>query len=1383
MRIAWLSSLASFLALALAAGCSQQAKKVAPPPARTVAISPPSATLDQLAAATFTAQVTGLADATVSWSVTPAGCGAVAAGVFTAPAHAGICTLVATSAADGTLSARADLTVRAVAIVIDPVAIELGAGNSASFSAAVTGTTDRRVSWALAEGDAAGTINGSGRYTAPAAGGIFHVVASSMADSLQTATSVITVDAAPTASVSVAPAQATLDQGATVQLSATVTNAADTSVIWSVQPQGGAVSASGLYSAPAAAGSYLVVATSAADLSKSASAAITVREISVAVTPPTAHLAAGAASQLSAQLTGSTDLRVNWSVAEGSAGGSITNTGFYTAPLAAGTFHAIAASVSDSTKSAAAVITVDAPLPVSVSVAPSNSTIDQGATLQLAATVANAADTSVTWLVQPQGGAAVGMVSSGGLYTAPSAAGTRTITATSAADNTKSASASATVTVRAVAIGIAAPTAVPLPAGGSHAFSATVTGSTDLAVLWSVIPQAGLQVGSIDSTGHYLAPSNPGTFTIQAKADADFSKKATATATVAAVLPAAPGLPALTVRGLSTSLTFAFASAGSYPIASYRIHYLPLVNGVAQEGTEALQGSSPICLLANGSAATNCPTIVSQSCGATSCAIELTGLFSSHDYQLWVSAVDDHGNEGPPAATQAFTTGAGITWMFPWPSDAVINAFTCPTASRCYLAGQRGLLARSDDGGLTFAQLDAGSQGALNPASTPIGQGGFIGLSFPDPAHPDIGYLTGDAPTDLSPTTRGQSPTCAPPIQTFPGHYNCNLVRKTVDGGKTWTDVSPQLAAYGSGPISCADLNVCWVAIGSFLMRTANGGQTWSFVGGSAAQPLPGEAMRKILALPDGKSLFALGTYDVWETTDIGVTWTRLVNYPNQSINGFDLDGDGLHALLGHGFGADWTASLFADGQNAGAFSPALGTAQYANAVKFTSQGHALAIGGGGMLYRTTDGGKDWSDVSNGAVPQQSFSAPIFTGALFSDDDHGFVWATQGGLWPLLLRTSDLSTGAPHWTNYQSQPVAWNAYRNMVAPAVLDANTAVIGNYSGWLVATIDGGKTTQVVSTGIQSSYRPGVGGGGGNNAVAFLSSSPGSATGFFVGGNNSIAAVASFALDRATGAISSPATAEFAFSSQLSGVDVRGQAALVVGSQGTLLSWTGSGAACTLTCAAQGETCTAGLCGNWTSQAGPTSGAPDFANVKFIDDSTALIAGATAGAWQATKGGNGAWTVAPLGAPGVSSGVVGLDVKPSPATGAPQAYFFTAKSMVSYDTGTNTFSQKTYPSSKGSFNCNGFQETQALAGCCFSAGHCLALVVDACQGASLLSTRDAGANWHLARGFASMPNANYWSWTACAAPPPTAGVPDPARAFLLSAGGQILRTDSGGE
>jgi len=76
--------------------------------------------------------------------------------------------------------------------------------------------------------------------------------------------------------------------------------------------------------------------------------------------------------------------------------------------------------------------------PTLVTVSPSSATLAQGATLQFTAAVAGNTNTSVTWSVDgvTGGSPTVGTIDSTGLYTAPFAEGTHTITATSVADGT-----------------------------------------------------------------------------------------------------------------------------------------------------------------------------------------------------------------------------------------------------------------------------------------------------------------------------------------------------------------------------------------------------------------------------------------------------------------------------------------------------------------------------------------------------------------------------------------------------------------------------------------------------------------------------------------------------------------------------------------------------------------------------------------------------------------------------------------------------------------------------------------------------------------------------------------------------------------------------------
>ena len=98
--------------------------------------------------------------------------------------------------------------------------------------------------------------------------------------------------------MTVSPATASLSAGQIQQFTATVSGGSgNTAVTWTLSPNVGTISNSGLYTAPAAVTSQqtvTVTATSVADTSRSAMAAITLSpSVVVAVSPGTVTLRAG----------------------------------------------------------------------------------------------------------------------------------------------------------------------------------------------------------------------------------------------------------------------------------------------------------------------------------------------------------------------------------------------------------------------------------------------------------------------------------------------------------------------------------------------------------------------------------------------------------------------------------------------------------------------------------------------------------------------------------------------------------------------------------------------------------------------------------------------------------------------------------------------------------------------------------------------------------------------------------------------------------------------------------------------------------------------------------------------------------------------------------
>jgi hypothetical protein len=255
----------------------------------------------------------------------------------------------------------------------------------------------------------------------------------------------------PQVQVTVTPASAALDQGATQQFTgfAWGSSNGNAQVTWSVQEgaAGGSISSAGVYAAPATAGTFHVVATSVADPSKTFVATVNVNAVSVSVSGPTGPLDQGDQYAFSATVRGTVlNTTVTWSVQEGASGGLIFPDGVYRAPAAGGTFHVVATSVADPTKSAIAQVTVNH---VTLTVTPSLMGIRRQGTRQLHATVTGTVDRQVTWGVEE--GASGGAVDNDGLYTAPDVNGTFHVLATSVWDPNQWARAEVVVTDRGFA--------------------------------------------------------------------------------------------------------------------------------------------------------------------------------------------------------------------------------------------------------------------------------------------------------------------------------------------------------------------------------------------------------------------------------------------------------------------------------------------------------------------------------------------------------------------------------------------------------------------------------------------------------------------------------------------------------------------------------------------------------------------------------------------------------------------------------------------------------------------------------------------------------------------------------------------------------------------
>jgi hypothetical protein len=140
--------------------------------------------------------------------------------------------------------------------------------------------------------------------------------------------------------------------------------------------------------------------------------------ISVSVTRQTVQTTPGAAVDFKAVVSGTRNTEVTWSVQEGPAGGAIVSFGRYLAPKLAGTYHVVATSKADPSKSGQATVTVGMVLVKDVE----RASVNPNKSRQFTAALLGASNPAVNWSVQE--GASGGTITQDGLYTAPGTTGT-----------------------------------------------------------------------------------------------------------------------------------------------------------------------------------------------------------------------------------------------------------------------------------------------------------------------------------------------------------------------------------------------------------------------------------------------------------------------------------------------------------------------------------------------------------------------------------------------------------------------------------------------------------------------------------------------------------------------------------------------------------------------------------------------------------------------------------------------------------------------------------------------------------------------------------------------------------------------------------------------
>lgn len=418
----------------------------------------------------------------------------------------------------------------------------------------------------------------------------------------------------PSITVSVAPTSGSVALGNQLTFTATVSNATDTSVSWSVNNIAGGnstvgtISSTGIYTAPAdlpSPATVQITATSHANPAESATANATVTsDITLSLTPNPASVELGATQrfQVNIMSSGHPDTTVGWSLSGAacpSGCGALDSSGTFTAPsiLPSPTNVKITAqSVADPSKQISAAVTITSNFALQLS-APSS--VPAGASATIVATLTplpnSGPNTVLTWPLSGAGcsGSSCGVLSvtttqsTGGgssadsaTYTAPGRApspNTVTITVTPQADPSKKAQATIAIQPE-VSINVS-PVTATVAANHRVTLAVQVNGTSNAAVNWNVsgIPGGNailgqtcvvgsnpcqIVTGTAASSVDYVAPGSipsPNPVSTTAVSAADPTKSASAQITVinhvlVSVQPANVTLAPLAVQAFQASV-------------------------------------------------------------------------------------------------------------------------------------------------------------------------------------------------------------------------------------------------------------------------------------------------------------------------------------------------------------------------------------------------------------------------------------------------------------------------------------------------------------------------------------------------------------------------------------------------------------------------------------------------------------------------------------------------------------------------------------------------------------------------------------------------------------------------------------------------------------
>jgi len=273
-------------------------------------------------------------------------------------------------------------------------------------------------------------------------------------------------------------------------------------------------------------------------------------------------------------------------------------------------------------------------------------------------------------------------------------------------------------------------------------------------------------------------------------------------------------------------------------------------------------------------------------------------------------------------------------------------------------------------------------------------------------------------------------------------------VLRSDDGGVTWREQATEAAFYRITAINTLSA----IAVGGVgsIMKTADGGISWSY-----QHYLCGiiDGSLKDVDFIDASHGIAVGSYEysyILRTEDGGTNWSRYpirMRYILRGVAGVNSNsciavGDGGAMLRSDDGGMSWGYSAYYSAPN------------NLYSIQSLKNNTAMSVGLGGIILSTTNGGVNWKSLSSGTTKN-------WTDVFFVNHKIGMAVGIDG----TILRTEDAGT------TWQDQ--SYDTLESLGGVHFISADTGTVVGTHGLILHTIDGGDRWEIQLSGTMVDLR----------------------------------------------------------------------------------------------------------------------------------------------------------------------------------------------------------------------------------------------------------------------------------------------------------------------